>query len=405
MFSIQSQSSAIPASLLEQSRESLKKILNQTEWGFAQIPRRSSLWSDCEALAQQWRGNVDQIVLIGTGGSSLGVQVITEMLGILNVIYIDNVDPLHFQNQIESLQDVKRTGWIVTSKSGSTIETLCALEMVLQVTSLSSYVAVISEKRKNSLTEWAQKNSYPQLEIPEDVGGRYSILSPVGMFPAALLGLDLSLFRQGAEEALKSEELIAQLIAQTLMSFERNEWVTVFWIYASRGLSLGRWIQQLWAESPGKEQDVKGNPAPRTSTPFIAIGTTDQHSTLQQMMEGSRDKFYWFIRFSSLEKSEPFRSAHFPETEYLKGHSMGELFAAEAKATQLALEHKGRESLCLQTQASLQSHAGEKALGFFFMMMELVVAGVAQHLGINAFNQPGVELGKRLAREHFKTPS
>ncbi len=405
MFSIINQTEIVPAHLEEACRESLQKVLDNKALGFTQLPSRTYLWNECQLLANSWKGHVDQIVLLGTGGSSLGVQVIMEVFGISQVTFIDNVDPLHFQFQINNIKNPSRTAWIITSKSGTTVETLCALEMILQTTQLGPYVAVVSEKKNSSLAKWAQKNSYAHLEIPIDVGGRFSVLSPVGMLPAALVGLDLERFRLGAVEALQNKTLVTQLMAQSIMSFSRNEWITVFWIYSSRGAFLGRWIQQLWAESLGKEFNQMNQPAARVSTPLVALGTTDQHSTLQQMMDGEKDKFYWFIRFGALEVSPEIQSTHFPETEFLRGHSMGELLAAEAQATQQALEQKDRKTLCLKTNTSMAQRSGEQALGFFFMMMELVVAGMAQHLLIDAFDQPGVELGKRLARSHFKTRS
>ena len=405
MFSLVNQTTQVPAELYERCLGALQKVLDNEKLGFTKIPVRNHLWDECARLAKTWHGKIDQIVLLGTGGSSLGVQVIAEFFGTTNMIFVDNVDPVHFQAQMKSIKDLSRTAFLITSKSGTTVETLCALEMILQNYKLSPYVAIISERKESSLAQWALRKSYHHLEIPLDVGGRYSVLTPVGMLPAALLGLDLDKFRSGASEAIRSKELVAQLIAQSIMSFEREEWITVFWIYSSRASFLGRWIQQLWAESLGKERNIINEPAARASTPFFALGTTDQHSTLQQMMEGAQDKFYWFIRFSALEVSSTIDSTHFPETEFLKGHSMGRLFAAEAQATQEALEQKGRSTLCLKTNIPMVKQSAEQALGFFFMMMELVVAGVAQHMLIDAFDQPGVELGKRLARNQFNTRS
>lgn len=407
MFSLTNQTTPVPDALKERCLQDLQKVLDNKSIGFTQLcnPERNQLWEECERLAIKWKNKVDQIVLLGTGGSSLGVQVIAEMLGITKIIFIDNVDPVHFQTQLKQIKNLDATAWLITSKSGTTIETLCALEIVLQMGKLGQNVAVVSERNNNSLAAWSLRKGYPHLEVPKDVGGRYSVLSPVGMLPAALCGLDLSKFKKGAYEALQAKDLVAQLMAQTIMSFQRNEWITMFWIYSSRGYAMGRWIQQLWAESLGKERSLINEPAPRVSTPMVAIGATDQHSVLQQMMEGEKDKFYWFIRFTSLDVSPVIESTHFPETEFLRGRSMGELFAAEAQATQKALEQKGRFSLTLKTAAPLMKNSGEEALGFFFMMMELVVAGVAQHLLIDAFDQPGVELGKRLARNHFNTRS
>ena len=405
MFSIANASTPVSAELYERCLQDVQKVLENNSAGFTKIPEREYLWEECSRIAQVWKGKVDQVVILGTGGSSMGTQVIMEMFGITKFIFIDNVDPHYFQHQMKSIKDLATTAFLIVSKSGTTIETLCALEMILQTTRLGPYVAIISEKRNTALATWALRKSYPHVEIPLDVGGRFSVLSPVGMLPAAMAGLDIQRFRKGAFEALQQNELVAQLIAQAIMSFERQEWITVFWIYNSRGSYLGRWIQQLWAESLGKERNTINEPAARTSTPMAALGTVDQHSTLQQMMDGAKDKFFWFIRFGALEVSPTIDSSHFPETEFLRGHSMGALLAAEALATQQALEQKGRATVTIKTGTPMTKQSGEQALGFFFMMMELVVAGIAQHLLIDAFDQPGVELGKRLARSQFNTRS
>jgi glucose-6-phosphate isomerase len=399
MFSIVNASTPVSAELYERCLQAVQKVIDNSSAGFTKLPERNGLWDECARIASVWKGKVDQVVVLGTGGSSLGTQVIMETFGISKFIFIDNVDPHHFQAQMKTIKDVTSTAFLIVSKSGTTIETLCALEMILQSTRLSPYVA------NTSLATWALKKSYPHLEIPLDVGGRFSVLSPVGMLPAAIAGLDIERFRKGAREALLDKELIAQLVAQAIMSFERNEWITVFWFYSSRAAFMGRWVQQLWAESLGKERNTINEPAARTSTPMAALGTVDQHSTLQQMMDGAKDKFFWFIRFGALEVSPTIEQSHFPETDFLRGHSMGSLLAAEAVATQQALEQKGRATLCIKTNTPMMKQSGEQALGFFFMMMELVVAGIAQHLLIDAFDQPGVELGKRLARNQFNTRS
>lgn len=383
--------------LMQECLQALQIVMQSAQAGFVRLPEKQVLWSQCEELAKRWHGKTKHYVVMGTGGSSLGVQVIAEAFGRKNFTFVDNVDPIHFYHQMQGL-NFEETGWIITSKSGTTIETLCALEMAQQFFKKKfAHCVVTTEKENNSLSKWAQENSYPQLEIPKDVGGRYSVLSPVGMFPAALMGLNLNQFKLGAESALTNLHLCAELMAQTIMSFERNEWITVFWIYNSRGLYLGRWIQQLWAESLAKKADRTGQAPSRVSTPFVALGTVDQHSVLQQMMEGFKDKFYWFLRFQDLENdSQRLQSAQTDAMKWFEGYSMGSLFKAEALATEKALAEVGRSTLCLQSQS-----LSEQSLGFFFMTMELVVAGLAEKLNLNAYDQPGVELGKRLARQQL----
>ena len=246
---------------------------------------------------------------------------------------------------------------------------------------------------------WARKEGVPSLEIPKDVGGRFSVLTPVGILPAAFYGLDVSALREGAAWALNQDDLIAQLTAQSLLSFKRDEWVTLFWAYADGLRDFGLWTQQLWAESLGKAKNRKGGEAPRASTPIPAIGSSDQHSILQQVMEGARDKFLWFLRVeasetNSTEGGVTLERNLFDCQALMNGKTMGDLFGAMASATQSALEKQGVQSLTLTTQ-----ELNERSIGALFMILELVIGALGEALDINAFDQPGVEAGKILARK------
>ena len=369
-----------------------KKVLSSNSVGFHQIPFRDQLWTAIEGLKNSWVNKFDQVAVVGIGGSSLGPQVITDVFQKDQVLYFENADSIRFKSLCQKVKDPRRTAWVISSKSGSTIETLCLIEALIeQFQDLGNCVCVVSENVDNPLTLWAKKKNYPRLEIPIDVGGRYSVLTAVGMLPAALLGLDIHQFRKGALAALKDEEKIQNLAAQTMASFERQEWITVFWFYTSSGVSLGRWVQQLWAESLGKMKSKNGQKAKRASTPMSAMGSVDQHSTLQQMMEGELDKFFWFFRFESLEKNHPLKIQYFSNLELLKDKTMGDLFAAQATANEKALNERGAQSLRI-----VYPDLNEFWLGHFFMMMELVVATVAEGLDLNAFDQPGVERSKVL---------
>lgn len=403
MFELVHKTVSVDSSAHEKAKQSFRAVLENKSLGFVQLPQRTQLWESCEKLAYEWRQKLSHFVILGIGGSSLGSQVIMESFGLTQFSYIDNIDPVDFYSKMEKLPEWEQTGWIVISKSGNTMETLCALEMVQQYgrdrygSDRLKFCTVITENKENPLFNWGRQHHCEMLEIPLDVGGRYSVLTPVGMFMAALAGLRLENFRKGAEQALQSEALISDLIAQNVASFSRGENITVFWIYSGRGFYMGRWIQQLWAESLGKKVDRKGRNSPAVSTPVAAIGATDQHSVLQQMMEGAKDKFYWFFRFDDLENdNRVLKAVQIPHMKWLENYSMGALLRAEALATRNALIEEGRQVLTLQAKSLDEAH-----LGFFFMMMELVVAGIAETLDINAFDQPGVELGKRLARQQF----
>ncbi|MGZ3772373.1 MAG: glucose-6-phosphate isomerase [Pseudobdellovibrionaceae bacterium] len=389
--------------VLAQCKESLQTFLNRKDIGFPFLVERMPLWQQSYEIGRQFNHRFKKLVVVGLGGSSLGTRVIAEVFRSKNLFFIDNVDALEFETLVEDLGDLRQVGWAFISKSGTTIESLCTLEFLDQLYKqenlvLASQSLVISENKENTLTQWAKTNGIPTCEIPVDVGGRFSVLSPVGMMPAAYLGLDLEKIRLGARKALLETDVIAQTMAQVAQSYQREEWITLLWFYNSRLKNFGAWYQQLWAESLGKKVDRKGKAAPRASTPMSAVGASDQHSILQQVMEGTRDKFVIFFRAEDAEGgSQKLHKAQFKETMDLEGRTMGELLRAEALATQEALTQNEVSTMTLKTKV-----LDEETLGYMFMFWQLVVAGLGEYLQIDAFDQPGVELGKRLAKQKLK---
>ncbi|QDK46662.1 glucose-6-phosphate isomerase [Bdellovibrio sp. ZAP7] len=392
-----------PENLIQECQSSLKLFLQRKEIGFPQLVERINLWQQSHKAGSEMSSKFKKLVIVGLGGSSLGTRVIAEVFNANNMFFVDNVDALVFETLIDELGDLKDVAWAFISKSGTTIESLCALELLDQVYKeeglhLASNSIVISETKSSSLTDWARKHKVPECEIPVDVGGRFSVLSPVGMFPAAFLGLDLEKFRVGAKRALLDTATVTQTMAQVIQSYGREEWITLLWSYNSRMKDFGGWYAQLWAESLGKPVTRAGTPAPRVSTPIAAIGASDQHSILQQVMEGTKDKFVIFQRVDEAEGgSMRIKNAQFKETMDLQGRTMGELLRAEALATQEALVANGVSTMTLKAKA-----LDEETLGYLFMFWQLVVAGLGEYLKIDAFNQPGVEAGKILAKAKLK---
>lgn len=368
------------------------------------MPNRSALWASCEEAGKSLRSKYKTMIVLGIGGSSLGGRVIKEALKgktDRQVIFWDNVDPLSIDAQLTALKnDLKTVCWALISKSGNTIETLTQGDYVnqfykAQQLKWTDHCIVITEPKKSPLADFADAHKIPRLEVPLDVGGRFSVLTPVGMLPAAFMGLNVQEIRKGAEIALQSSELVAELAAQSEQSFARNEWITVFWSYSDSLKEFGFWIQQLWAESLAKAEDRKGKAALRASTPLPCVGPTDQHSILQQIADGAKDKFVVFMRHEASESS----GAVINETLFSCGDLMlhkklGDLLKAEAIATQMGLTQKKVSNLTLTVPAIT-----ERELGFLFMYFELVVATIGERLDINTFNQPGVELGKIIAKD------
>lgn len=405
MWQLTHQTKNTDPAFLEKARAGIKALKARRDLGFLQLTERGELWTSSENRAREMRKNSLKLVVLGMGGSSLGCRAVRQALqnftSTHDLIFIDNVDSDRFWKWLKSITDFSTYHWVIISKSGNTIETLSMAEFIDQHLRLAGHkrlatqCTVISETDDNPLMRWARKENVPTLEIPKDVGGRFSVLSPVGLIPAAYYNVDLEQMREGARWALKQEELIAELSAQTLMSWKRDEWVTLFWAYSDGLREFGLWIQQLWAESLGKAKDRKGNKAPDASTPIAAVGSSDQHSILQQVMEGRKDKFLWFFRVEEAELTGPKLEKNLYDCQTLMlGKTMGDLFGAMATATRDALAQNDVQSLTLQTKV-LDAHA----LGALFMLFELVVGALGETMDINAFDQPGVEHGKIIARK------
>ncbi|MBX3034261.1 MAG: glucose-6-phosphate isomerase [Bdellovibrionaceae bacterium] len=392
-----------PADLLQQCRDSLDRSFAKKGSGFPELPAREALWTEAEKIGRELRQHYEHLVVIGTGGSSLGGQVIAAQRPGSRLRFLENVDALAVSRVMHGL-DAKRTAFVMISKSGGTIETLAGIDylrefLARQGIDLKKQSHALTESPDNSLGRWAQQNKVPLMIIPRDVGGRYSVLSPVGMIPAAFDGADVKSFRAGAAWALEQKDLVANLMAQSVLSFERQEWITYFWIYDSLARVLGCWIQQLWGESLGKKTGFDGQPARRASTPMAGLGTVDQHSMLQQLADNVvRDKLIVFVRSKEAEGgNQPLQQPEFLECDSLRGHSIGELLKAEAIATEEALHRQSVSTLTLTVDSF-----DDRALGAFFMTLQLWVGALGEHLGLDPYDQPGVELGKILTKEYLK---
>lgn len=361
----------------------LKKLNKREDLGFLRLPFDQEVFDQCQKLAQTITKNFKQVMVLGMGGSSLGGRVLKDFSLSESVDFFENVDGDYLLKKVSKL-NLTETHWILISKSGSTIELLSQITFLTKHykesgLEFTNQCTVLTELKPSPLYDWAKKNQIMTLEIPQNVGGRYSVLSSVGLLPAAIMGLDIIELSKGAKWALKQNEIICHLVAQTLQSWKRKEWITVFWIYSDFLYQLGPWLQQLWSESLAKKKTRKNKIAPRVSTPLGLKGTQDQHSMLQQLMEGYKDKFVWFI------KSRPDSKT-----------SLNILFNIEADSTQEALDSNRVKTLVMTLE-----EISVASLGALFMLTEIVVAVLGEILDIDAFNQPGVELGKRLTKQRL----
>ena len=268
--------------------------------------------------------------------------------------------------------------------------------------------------RKGALRQIAEAEGIPALPVPENVGGRFSVLSPVGLLPAAVCGVDVDELLAGAaamEARCRTEELRrnpAGMLATLLHAAdtEQGRSIHVLMPYVDRLRSVALWFQQLWAESLGKAHDLHGGSVHTGPTPLAAVGATDQHSMLQLFMEGPHDKVVLFVAVEDMggDVAIPSRHPEISSLGYLGGASLGRLLDAERRATAEALRRGGRPNATI-----LLPRVDARALGEFIMLFQIATVYAGALYGVDPLDQPGVELGKVLTyglmgREGYDMP-
>jgi glucose-6-phosphate isomerase len=401
---------------------SFRRKSESGKYGFPHLPFQEQVISDILKYARAVRGRFDDICLIGIGGSALGAWALDCALrgphpvqpkfGRSNprLVILDNVDPAFVGAALEAMNP-RRTLAVVVTKSGSTAETIATYLIVRAwllkgagAKSPERQVAAITEPevdgKAGDLLEIARREGCPIFHIPKNVGGRFSVLSPVGLLPAALVGVDIRKLCAGARDMThlcwktsRSENTALQAALLHWMMLERRrKSLQVAFSYSNLLWGTAFWFRQLWAESLGKRVIRHGAQVFLGQTPVAALGVTDQHSQVQLYLEGPNDKVFtlWAVGRSRTVKI-PKAFADLGASGYLAGQTLSALFDAERRATEAALARNHRPN-CTFTLPRMDAYH----LGAFLLMMEFEVAFMGELMGIDAFDQPGVELGKRL---------
>lgn len=358
--------------------------------------------SEIKKTASFIRDNFENFIILGIGGSALGPRAITEALSPFHnldkkprVFIYDNVDPGTLDRML-SLTGLKKTAVNVITKSGSTAETMSSFMILWDRMNKAgseahkSFIAT-TDPEKGNLRKIANEKGLKALSIPSGVGGRYSVLSPVGLLLAEVIGVSADEMLQGARDIHQrcSDAEVwknpAYLFGVLLYIMEREEKKTmnVMVPYADGLKPLAEWFCQLWAESLGK--------LGTGLTPYPSLGTTDQHSQLQLWMEGPEDKVVIFIKVDDygVDIKIPKVFQDMDGLNYLGGHTMSELIKAEQESTELALAKIKRPNMAIGIPKIDAYHMGQ-----LFHFFEMATAFTGFLYGINPFNQPGVEEGK-----------
>ncbi|MES2607616.1 MAG: glucose-6-phosphate isomerase [Pseudomonadota bacterium] len=348
------------------------------------------------------------IVILGTGGSSLGGQALTALGDNTNtpkLHFIDNIDSTTFHGILTHLNPAT-TGVLTISKSGNTAETLMQTLTLLQTWQTfqpATQMRIITENKPNAMRDVAATYNIPCLDHPNDVGGRFSVFTIVGLLPAMIKGLNVSAFCEGALEAFQNAESATvetcQALAGALIQVAHKHQgisTTVLFAYSNQLSKFCEWFAQLWAESLGKK-DAAGTA--HGTTPVKAIGAIDQHSQLQLYLGGPRDKFFTFLTTNNHYPLAPITlpaTLTHPSVTALNNRSMGDLMIAEQNATLDTMRHHG----CPLRHITIEK-IDEANLGSLMMYFMLETLAAARFWNVDPFDQPAVEEGKVLAIEYL----
>jgi glucose-6-phosphate isomerase len=405
------------------------------EMGFFALPQDREGLTRVQEVADSFGQWFETVVVLGIGGSSLGTLTLRDaLLGphwnlgdaerrehYPRLFVLENADPTSILDLMGRI-DLRRALFVVVSKSGSTAETMAqylvvegALAEAIGEEEARGHLLFITDPEVGVLRKLSRELGIPALPVPPNVGGRFSVLSAVGLLPAAVVGVDVEALLDGAgamEERCRTSELMqnpAGLFAALLhaLHVEGGMPIHVMMPYADRLRSFSLWFQQLWAESLGKAVDRAGKTVNTGPTPLPALGATDQHSQVQLFMEGPLDKVVCFVSVADMGPDPvtiPRRHEGHPSLAYLGGHSIGELLNAERNATAEALRRRGRPSLEIGLP-----RLDARSLGELLMFLQIATVYAGALYGVDPLDQPGVELGKELTygllgREGFDAP-
>jgi len=386
----------------------LLKLVDDGKVGFVNLPEQDT--SDMKKYAKEMSGKFNDLIIIGIGGSTLGTETIFGALlpyghnarsfstrGAFPRVWVaDNVDPSKISAILKECQP-EDTFVCVISKSGSTVETAANFNIIYEwldesVKDIKKHVCAITDPETGTMRKICDSEEFKTFSVPQNVGGRFSVLAPVGLLPAAMLGIDIEKLLEGAASVSKDKYEKIITLASIYMYFMDNEKnINALMPYSSRLASFADWYCQLWGESLGKRTDINGNEVLFGSTPVKAVGVIDQHSQVQLFKEGPKDKIVTFIEVEKHEKDKKIM-AEFDDYGYLEGHSLGELCNIELLATEAALTNTGKPSV----KISIDS-LDEYTLGSLFMLWQYIVPVIGLACDIDPFDQPGVEEGKNYA--------
>lgn len=386
--------------------------------GWMDLPfNQTAIVEKIEKVAADVRARFDAFIVLGIGGSALGPIAVQQALnhqrwndlpaekrGGPKFYVEDNIDPERMASLLDVI-DVKRSCFNIITKSGATAETMSQYLIISDLLKKEvgegwqKHIIATTDSERGNLIQLARQEGFELFFIPDGVGGRFSELSPVGLLPAAVCGIDIRAMLEGAaamDRRCKSGDVwknpaLLEAVLQYIAMEDRHANVQVVMPYADSLKFMADWFCQLWAESLGKNVTRKGMAVNNGQTPTKALGVTDQHSQLQLYTEGPYDKVITFLKVGTFRSEVAI--AHgceaFPDVAFLGGKSLNQLIDAELRGTEYALYSAGRMSQTI-TLPEVNAYTIGQLLCFF----EMATAYAGELLDVDAFNQPGVENSK-----------
>jgi len=387
-------------------------------YGFPDLPFRTGDIKAIGKYAAGQKGRYDTVCVVGIGGSALGAWALDCGLrgphpvqkafskNNPRLVILDNVDPTFIGAALASMNP-KSTLVVVIAKSGATAETVATffvvkawLERSLGSGKAARRIVAVTTQGEGDLYKLASASGYPMFYLPKNVGGRFSVLSAVGLVPAALCGFDIAKLCKGAaamtslcwSENLEENIALNAALHHWLVWTRHGKPIQVAFPYANGLWGMAFWFRQLWAESLGKKVNRAGETVHIGQTPVAALGATDQHSQVQLYREGPNDKVFsfWTIRNHADAGRIPKFKTGLEAMDYLSGQTLEHLLDAEQRATAASLTEANRPNCSYLLDKLNANH-----IGAFLQLLMFQTAFLGEMLDIDAFDQPGVELAKR----------
>ncbi len=410
---------------------SLRKQRAKKVYGFYDLYKNDTVFKDIKKRAAKFLDKgIENVVVLGIGGSALGTTALLTALkppyynllsreerhGAPRLFVMDNIDPVTFQSMMR-ICPPEKTLFNVISKSGDTAETVTQLLIVIDALKkrlgaarlkdhLVATTNPVGAPKASLLRPVAELYGLDIFEVPLNVGGRFSVFSPVGMFPAAMLGMNLDALRAGCEAMdkrcgvadVKSNPAYLRAAIHYLANTKKGKCMAVMMPYSDALRDVADWYRQMWAESLGKRMSLDGKEVFVGQTPIKSLGATDQHSQVQLYREGPNDKLLTLIEVGAFDVTlkiprVPDVLKAVPQFAYLNGHSMNSLMAAELLGTMNALKLSTRPVILITLPKITSSTVAQ-----LMYMLEVETAMAGRLYNVNAFDQPGVEDGKNIAR-------